>query len=387
MRSIFRFLVFAFPLVCGVYACDSKPEEGVTIISIDPDKSGRVSLSEHFGGVEYVLLDYPDSMPIVNAYNMFFADDRILVESRETAALFVFDGKGKLLNVIRSFGEGPGEIVHIDDFHIEGDRIVITGRPWKQLAFDFDGNLLEEVRLEPGYNRNFKGEDFSLFHYQYGEGEDKWTFQRVADGEVEGYIPLKDGYETFIRRGYPWGFSFDPFRKQLYFTETNTYNVQIFDDQGYWKDSVTFDFGRYSLDPKKRLELAQDHQQRRTYLEDNPRVEVLTTFNGYKGFRMLTFHLPGHGNHAVFLDDDYQVLSQVKEWENDIDGMKIYNYHWAFTEDEVIYQLNSRKFYQDYTETFNGKKVEVRPGNVHDFFEKNKEKLMEEKIVLVKLRV
>ena len=381
LRSISYFLISV------LWACSS-PEENVSpVITIDPDQSVIAKLSEHFQGIDYILLDYPDSLPIVNAYAMVFTDDNILVESRETAAVFIFDKKGKLQRVIRNYGEGPGEFVLIDELHLRDNHIVITARPWKQLTFDFEGNLMKEVKSPPGIDRDFMGKDFNLYQYQHGEGEDRWTFQRVSGEEVQGFLPLKEGHEKFIKRGDPWGFSYDPIRNQLYIIEPNTYNIQVFDENGYWKDSISFEFGRYTFDSKKRMDLGRDYQEKRAYLQDNPKVDNLTTFTGFKDFLMLTFNLPGQGNHTVFLNNDYEVISQVKEWENDLDGMKVYNNHWAFTENEIIYQLNSRKFYQDYAATFQGKQVVVKPGNVHDFFEKNRENLKEEKLVLVALKI
>lgn len=379
LRNIGYFLI---SVLC---ACSS-PEGNVShVITIDPDQSGIAKLSEHFESIDYILLDYPDSLPIVNAYAMVFTEDNILVESKETAAVFIFDRRGKLQRVIRNYGEGPGEYVYIDEMFVRDHRIVLHARPWKQLTFDFEGNLLEEVKLPSGSKRAYLAQDFNLYYHQQGEDGYQWTFQRFSGKEVQGYLPLKEGHETFITRGDPWGFRYDSNRNQIYMIEANTYNVQVFDESGYWKDSISFDFGRYSFDSKKRLALASDHQEKRAYLQDNPKVNDLSTFNGFTNFLVLTFNLMGQGNHAVFLNDDYKIVAQVKEWENDFDGMKVYNHHWAFTQDEIIYQLNSRKFYTDYVETFQGKKVKQE--SVHDFFDQNRENLKEEKLVLVVLKV
>jgi len=385
MKNYFRYSFFC--LLSILQACNSGEEKTSNLIKIDPDQSVTAKLSEHFVGIDYILLDYPDSLPIVNAYAMVFTEDNILVESRETAAIFIFDRRGKLQRVIREYGEGPGEFVLIDDLNVNNNHIVINARPRKELTFDFEGNLLREVKLLPGTDKSFRGKDFHLHHFQQGNGDEKWTFQRVSGVDVQGFLPLKKGHETFIRKGAPWGFSFDPFRKQVYMVEPNTYNIQVFNKDGYWKDSIAFDFGKFSFDSKKRMDLATEHQERHFYLKDNSKVDNMTTFNGFRNFLMLTFHLQGMGNHTVFLNDELGVISQVNDWENDFDGMKVYNSHWAFTENETIYHLNSRTFYKDYVASFQGKKVEVKSGNVHDFFEKNREKLMEEKLVLVVLKV
>jgi len=45
---------------------------------------------------------------------------------------------------------------------------------------------------------------------------------------------------------------------------------------------------------------------------------------------------------------------------------------WTQTPDQIFYQINSRQFFNDYVETFNDQEVEKIPGNIHDFFSKNK---------------
>jgi len=385
MKNLFIY-VFIFSLSIP-QACNSRVEKTSNLIEIDPDQSVTAKLSEYFDGIDYILLDYPDSLPIVNEYAMLITDDNILVESRETAAVFIFDRRGKLQRVIREYGKGPGEFVLIDGLHVKDERIVIYARPSKQLIFDFEGRLLEENKLELEVDGVYLGKDFNLYHSQHGDGEEKLTFQRVSEGKVHGYLPLKDGYEALIKSSNPWGFRFDSFRERLYYTESHSYNVQMFDKNGYWQESISFDFGRYNIEDKKRLQLANDHQLRQEYFDKNVKVKEVNTFNGFSNYMLATFHLPGQGNHSVFLDNDHQVISQVKEWENDFDGMKVYNHHWAFTDNEIIYQLNSSTFYKQYAASFQGKQVEVKPGNVHDFFEKNREKLKEDMVVLVVLKV
>lgn len=319
---------------------------------------------------------------------MQLTDDRILVESRERAALFIFDRGGNLQNVIREYGEGPGEFVLIDELYVRDNRICIHSYALKKwLTFNFEGNFLEEGKIPTSFNKSYIDKDFNLYFFQRGHKEEKWTFMREADEKDTSYLPLKKGYESFISKGDPWGFNFDSFRDKLYFVEPHTYNIQVFDKNGYWKDSISFNFGQYNFDTQKRLSLAKDYREMQNYLQNNPKVENMTTFYGFENFLITSYNIPGQGNQTLFLDNDHSVISIVKEWENDMDGMIVYNALWAFTKKEVIYHLNSRTFYRDYVKTFSGKQVKINPGNVHDFFDRNKEKLKDEKLVLVVLKV
>lgn len=67
--------------------------------------------------------------------------------------------------------------------------------------------------------------------------------------------------------------------------------------------------------------------------------------------------------------------------------MKIRGIPWTSTNDKILILVNSINFYNNYVETFSGKKITLEPNNVHGFFEANKEKLREDKTVLVLLKV
>jgi len=160
-------ILLSFLFVPMLISCGSNEESDGKIVKIDVDSARKGKISDHFQSVEYILLDYPDSLPIVNLAKMIITEDRILVESRETAAVFVFDRKGNLHNVIRNYGEGPGQFVLIDDMFLEGDLVRIHNHYLKKyLVFNFDGSLIEEGKLEEIGDRSFVGKDFSLFQFQ-----------------------------------------------------------------------------------------------------------------------------------------------------------------------------------------------------------------------------
>lgn len=83
-----------------------------------------------------------------------------------------------------------------------------------------------------------------------------------------------------------------------------------------------------------------------------------------------------------FLDAGFRVLKHLKDATNDLDGFPLV-FPWTTTDTHLVFLKNSVDFYNEYVETFKGTKVQVTPGSIHEFFQKNREKLMDEKLVLI----
>jgi hypothetical protein len=385
LKPILLYFLFVPLLV----SCGSNEETDGKIVRIDVDSAQKGKISDHFQSLEYILLDYPDSLPIVNLAKMIVTDDKILVESRETAAVFVFDRKGNLLNVIRNYGEGPGQFVLIDDIFLEGDLIRIHNHYLKKyLIYNFEGSLVEEGKLEEVGDRSFVGKDFSLFQFQKGYDQEKNTIIRKSnDNEVHGFLPLREGFENFYKFNNIQGIQYDPFRNSFYITDLNSYEIPILDGDGFLKGKLDFDFGKNNFELNKRISMAEKPYEVNTLVKDNRIVRNIHSFFPFKNKILVNFFEGIRTSHFLFLDDDFEIIYHVNELENDFDGMKVYLRSWAYSENEVIYQMESRQFFNDYVETFNEKAVTVKKGDVHDFFRVNKEKLKDEKYVLVLLKV
>jgi hypothetical protein len=91
--------------------------------------------------------------------------------------------------------------------------------------------------------------------------------------------------------------------------------------------------------------------------------------------------------HFIFLDKEMNVKSQVNNFENDIDQMKIRNIPWTVFENNLIFKINSVDFYNDYIAKFSEQKVSIEEGSIHEFFHINQEKLKDDQTVLVSLKL
>lgn len=134
-----------FILTMFVCSCSEKvaSDQELVTIEIDLDQSVEGKLSDHFEKPEYIILDYPDSNPVINLYNVVFRDGLIFIRDNRSHNLFVFDEEGQVVNTINANGMGPGEYIQMDDFQVTEDRIFIQDTHLqKQLEFDRNGEFI-----------------------------------------------------------------------------------------------------------------------------------------------------------------------------------------------------------------------------------------------------
>lgn len=388
-------VIYSSLILVGFLGCNDKESDtnlNEQVIEIDLSEAREAKLSEFFQSLNYTLLDYTDETPIVNPFKVVVTKDAYFVESRETAKVFVFDKSGQLENIIGQFGDGPGEIRLIDGLFVNGDTVRIDSEYGnKYVLFTKEGEFIKEDKLSYRASAVYEP-NFNLYYFQHGEGPEQWTYIREGKNIsapsklVEAYLPLRDGFEKFLGfNGYD-GFVKDPQTGEFFYNEPNDYLVQNFDSEGYLKRTIRFDFGKYNWPLEMRLELAGKGRERNNYVKENPVVTGVYEFYPFESYYFIT---TGTYNKSlwVFMDKNFESIDIIEEWENDFDGMKLRKLTWTKSADEIISRLDSKMFYNDYVAAFNGKSVEIKPGNIHEFFEKNREKLKEEKIVLVSYKL
>ena len=92
-------------------------------------------------------------------------------------------------------------------------------------------------------------------------------------------------------------------------------------------------------------------------------------------------------HHFLMLDRNMNVFYQCIDPKNDLDEMTIGGVPWTYHENKIYFIVNSNTFYNQYIQKFSGQNVEIKPGNVHDFFQKNQEKLKDDQTVMVSLEL
>ncbi|MFN3802679.1 6-bladed beta-propeller [Belliella pelovolcani] len=378
------FILFFYILVLHG-SCSEK--ETSYEIKIDLDQGQSYLASEILEELDYVLLDYSDENPIVNAYKMLFTDDHIIVESRENASIFIFDSEGNFENMIRNYGDGPGEFRIFDGMSLVGnDQIrVDVGYLKKSLVFDFKGNLLEETKNQIA-EFEYHGQDFMLQHFPYGELNEQYTFIRTSEVDTLGFVPTRKGTEQMIPFGYVHTYLKGP-SNDIYFLEHFTNNVYVFNQDGYFKDSIVFDFGKYQTDWETKVRLGKDTKAQTEYFIENNKISYVSSFFPMPFGYFLSATYDYKRPYWVLLDFDLNIKKVISGIENDIDKFPLRQNSWTYHDEWIIYQMDSRTFFNDYVKTFQGQKVDAKNSKLHRFFDIKKEALKEEKLVLVKMKL
>lgn len=324
MRPYQLTIFFFISMLVFLGGCGKKKLNSAVTIDLDLGKEYKAS--EIFEELDYVLLDYPDETPIVNAYKMLFTDNHIIVESRENASIFIFDKAGKLENIIRNYGDGPGEFrIFVGMSLVGNDQIrVDVGYLKKSLVFDFKGNLLEETKNQNSESV-YHGQDFMLQHFPYGELDQQFIFIRSSALDTVGFVPARKGTDQMIPFGYVHTYLKGP-SNDIYFLEHFTNNVYIFNQDGYLKDSIVVDFGKYQTAWETKVRLGKDTKAQTEYFIENKKVSYVSCFFPMPFGYFLSATYDYKKPHWVFLDVDKQVKKVIAGITNDIDQMPLRQY-------------------------------------------------------------
>ncbi len=383
-----RFLSLLFLSLSALTSCQKTtetPNKGA--VEIDLSTSREAKLSEFFQRIDYVLLDYSDDKPIVFPYKMAFEKDRFFVESRENASIFIFDWKGNVKEVIQRYGDGPGEFRLVDQLAVNDSILNVYAKHKNALLkFNLDGKLISETKVTLADDIHYGG-DFHIYYYQHGEGVERNTFFRFSDDDSIGYLPADPNLAESYSSASVVGFIQDLTTRNIYFKEENSYLIHSFDSLGFYSRSINFDFGLNNYPLQKRVDFMRKGKAEQEYLRDHPVVARLSNFFVFRNRFFLAVNHSPRKRFWIFLDKEFNPTAIIDQFENDLDGSLIKMRTWTQTADQIVYQINSRQFFNDYVETFNDQEVEIKPGNIHDFFSKNREKLKEEKHVLVFLKM
>ena len=379
-----------FSLVLIVFSCsdNKKFDQDFVQIEIDLDQSVKGKLSDHFENPEYIILDYPDKNPVINLYNIVFRDSLIFIRDNRSHNLFVFDEKGEVVNTINAYGMGPGEYIQMDDFQVTDDRIFIQDTHLqKQLEFDRNGKFIKEIKNRYQNTNFYVGEDYSIYFLSYQTDFQGYNFIRRnnLNGKEEHFYKIEKPLEDIVRIDNLNGIKEMESKDLLYFSMPHATKVVFIDKfSGLLKNTYFFDFGKYNLDDEKRG--FDEGHQLRDLVRDRRLVSRINLFHPYLDKYLLFVRQGLDQRHYIIMDQDFNIINQWKNIENDIDGMS-YVFPWTGTDDHLVFIYNSTDFFNDYVNLYGDKKVKIMKGNIHEFFQMNKQRLKEDTWVLVKLKI
>nr|WP_297337320.1 6-bladed beta-propeller [Algoriphagus sp.] len=370
------------------FSCQFQTSNPKTQIPLNLDLSGNKNLSTFTKSIHYLLLDDFDSIPLADSYKFIFSKKNIFVQDILTNSLHKFDRRGKALFVFKPSGEGPGEFIQMEDFQVFQDTLKILDRSLRKiLTFAPNNKFLEEEKIPINSSAFLSVKNKELYFMDNVKDNSESNFILYSGGQlIEESVKIKKGFEN-LHFGKHNTFTSN-FDDGFVFSIPYTTDVVFFNKELDFEKLISFDFGRYNYTDQEFLEKINiSRELTHLYALENNLVKDLSLFAKLGDFYILTVIQSGKGIHYFFLDQDFNLISQFNSINNDLDQMRIRNIPWTIDQRKLVFAISSIEFYNDYIEKFSGKKVEIKPGNIHDFFQKNQQKLREDKTVMVSLEI
>ncbi|MFC0655222.1 6-bladed beta-propeller [Mongoliitalea lutea] len=385
MKKSFLSILFLFPLL---FSCLSEPKENHSnTVFLDFDKNSPVKALEIFSEAHYVFLEEDLSLPLVRPYKTVVQDSLIFVEDKELNNLFVFDISGKIKAIIKSSGVGPYEFVQIDEFSVSENKIYIQDDYLKKtLVFDYEGRfILEKKHTYFGFNKFYwLGYELTYFDDYNLHGTD---FHFSKNDQVLHTFNIDRLDKSLPPVSHMYGFVPDFSKRLVSFVVPFSYKAAFFDLDGFNKYYVSFDFGKFNFPKDQHINFIKDQWNNKEAFIENKYVSMLGYYGPLKNGSILSVSHGLGDPHWFIFDGDLNVEKQfrLRDIENDLDSWNL-NLPIAWSmEDFVIMKINSNEFYNRIVKVKeSGKSIE---GNLEEFWIKHQEELLDDRLVLVFLKV
>ena len=186
----FRIINCAYHLLTfglSLWSCKTEPIGTISpqnqTVSIDLGQARAEFMSKIFDDIDYVFLDYHDSVPLARLAFLRFDADEIYIHDRGLDNVAQFERNGTLKRVFQSKGAGgPGEFMHIEDFQARGDTLIIAdARQNKLIAYSADGRYLFSAKSPFTLSDVYFSPNFQLYHLNnVPENLERHNFVRVS---------------------------------------------------------------------------------------------------------------------------------------------------------------------------------------------------------------
>lgn len=353
--------------------------------NIDLSKSEKIKASSFIESIKYVLVNYSDSLPIVQPYRMEIHKGKIYIEDNSLNNLFVVNNLGEVDFVIKSTGEGPGQFKYIDDFQVGENEIIIKDTQLnKFIFFNHHGEFIREQYAKNKALNFYYGSNFILHFFNNRLDPGKFNFVResLENGKIKNYYLVRSGYEYKVL-SLENSFSYNSFTKKIFLTIPYSYDIAFFDISGNLENIRTFDFGVNSLDDENRLGYKNGRFISRPEVEGENYVEMINQFFSFTQSNYMFVTNGLKEKHMIIFDRDFNIVKQANKIVNDIDGMPIGNFPRWQSDSQLVQKRLSTYFLNDYLNNQKDILEKFPDSKIHDFVKNHREKLEKDWLVLV----
>ncbi|MCE7057466.1 6-bladed beta-propeller [Algoriphagus sp. AGSA1] len=367
---------------------DKKVNVNESDVKIDLENSKQQKLSSIFNEISYTLLRSDEKVPLVEPYQIIIKDKFIYVHDYFNSNIHRFDREGNVDFIYKAKGQGPAEYQQLDFFQVREDSLLILDRSLRKIiVYDSKQLLIEEEKIPKNASQFTEKDGKTLFFMNNIKDRSDYNFLLFEGATLLGeFVKIKQDFEKFQfggRNGFISGFD-----NEIIFTLPYSRQVIFFDGELNFKQVLKFDLGSWGVNELDFIRLnSVDRETYQKFIRENQLVENISMFTPLGDFYFMSLYQYSQGIHFILLDREFNIVSQISNFENDIDEMRIRNIPWTFDKECIVFSINSIDFYNDYVKKFTGKQVEIETGNIHDFFQANKEELMNDQTVLVSLKL
>lgn len=131
-------------------SCDKKNEDNEHSLIMLANMQENIQIDSIFTDFKYISLETTNESIIGGINKIQLDSDSIFLLDRDgMKKIFIFGKSGKFYNSIGKIGKGPGEYIRIKDFVVdkESKTIVALCNETTVIRFDFDGNVIEAIKL------------------------------------------------------------------------------------------------------------------------------------------------------------------------------------------------------------------------------------------------
>lgn len=129
-------------------SCGHTEEQNPILIDLDKTTE-EIRYSDFVDSISYIELNTRDSCIVSDIEKIYMDNDTILIWDEQEAGILTFDDKGKLVNQLNHYGQGPGEFITITAFCIDPqtNTLLVWDYPSQRInKYTYSGEFL-------GYNR------------------------------------------------------------------------------------------------------------------------------------------------------------------------------------------------------------------------------------------
>ena len=150
MKYLQRKLYFILLLVCVmIFNFCSQKKHNNMVIEVDIKNPAKVN--EVFSDYFFIQLEMDSLHPISNIEKMKM-DDNYIYLSDDSKSIYIYDKKGKFVNVISRVGRSKSEYISIDDFDVYKSNIYVLSKSEKKVnVYDTKGLFIKTIKLDMWY--------------------------------------------------------------------------------------------------------------------------------------------------------------------------------------------------------------------------------------------